>query len=340
MSHVGRNGSWMACAIVFVSLIGSVARGEVSEADLARARALFERATLLREQGDHVAAANQLREALEIKETPGLRFHLAHALEQVGQLRAARQEYERARILITRGHAAGDVEELLGPALRRLEQATPTLEVELPEGISDAQVTVDGERVRPASRIPLDPGPRRVSVRAPERAPFEAEVLLTEGDRRVVVAALPLVTQEKVTPTPFPWREVVLAGEAGFVGMALGFAVLQTIAAANARDDIAAQEALLDEEAPGAFDVCAQSDPPLACRNLAAALEDRQAAQRWATVGYAAAGAGVVAFVGTLVFWPPRVPAGTDTQVARRRPLRVDAASLPAGGMVTLAGVF
>src|SRR5215470_9747095 len=108
------------------------AHAEPNAADIASARRLFSEATVLREAGQWAEAAAKLREAIAIKETPGLRFHLAHCEEQMGRLLAARDDYDRADALIREGATASDVAALLEPARAALRERIPTLVVRAP----------------------------------------------------------------------------------------------------------------------------------------------------------------------------------------------------------------
>src|SRR5690349_9230742 len=84
-----------ACALLLSSLV-TIARAEPSAAEIKTARQLFAEAESLRSKGDCRTAAEKLRLALQIKETPGLRFHLAHCEERLGQLVQADADYRRA----------------------------------------------------------------------------------------------------------------------------------------------------------------------------------------------------------------------------------------------------
>ena len=96
------------------------------------------------------AAEEKLREALAIKETPGLRYHVAYCQEQQGKLVEALVDYDRADELIQHGAAAADVAELIGPARDSLRERVPTLTVSVPKDVTGASLEVDGQRVAPA----------------------------------------------------------------------------------------------------------------------------------------------------------------------------------------------
>src|SRR5690606_8548188 len=67
-------------------LVAPSAGAEPTATELAVARRLFREATQLEERQRWDLAAQKLREAIRIKETPGLRFHLAHCQENMGLL--------------------------------------------------------------------------------------------------------------------------------------------------------------------------------------------------------------------------------------------------------------
>jgi hypothetical protein len=91
------------------------AESEASAADRASARRLFEEATELESRREWSAATAKLGQALEIVETPGLRYHLAYCQEEQGLMVEALRNYERAQQMIAAGTKAPDVAELLAP---------------------------------------------------------------------------------------------------------------------------------------------------------------------------------------------------------------------------------
>lgn len=66
------------------------------EPDLARARALWDEAGELERRGDFHAAVGRLRAAIQLRDTPHLRYALGWALENEGRLAEARASYELA----------------------------------------------------------------------------------------------------------------------------------------------------------------------------------------------------------------------------------------------------
>src|SRR5690606_14171580 len=141
----------------------------------------------------------------------------------------------------------------------------------------------------------------------------------------------------------FPAREVVLASEAGLAVVGLGFGILQTIAVLDADGDVEQQQQVLDTLEPGSTGICARTPPPVACSDLASAIDDRDQAAHLATVGYVVGGVGVLSFVGTWLLWPPRAAAESDgggTAGRSSATPRLTTFRVPGGAMASLAGTF
>ena len=179
----------MALGIGALVFSTHAARAEPSATEIATARRLFAEATELRSAGKWSEAGSKLRDAISIKETAGLRFHLAHCEEQLGQLVSAARDYDRADELIRAGAKAEDVATLLAPARAALAERVPSLLVKIPPDARRASVSIDGTPMPPAllgKPMPLDPGPHTVEAAAADRTPFTIEVRLAEGEDRVV----------------------------------------------------------------------------------------------------------------------------------------------------------
>src|SRR5262245_61403322 len=103
-----RHGVVLLLALLLVT---GIARAQGAEA----ARQLAQEAIALEGQERWKDAAAKLTEAIVLKETPALRYHLAYCLEQTGDLVGALENYEKAADLVARGAKAKDVDQLLGP---------------------------------------------------------------------------------------------------------------------------------------------------------------------------------------------------------------------------------
>lgn len=319
----------MASVFVLASSIGAqallfprVAWAEPSPPEIANARRLFTEATELRSAGKWAEAAGKLRDAIAIKETAGLRFHLAHCEEQDGQLVSALHDYDRADELIREGMKADDVAALLAPARAALTERVPSLVVKIPADAEKAAVSIDGTPLGAAAigkPMSLDPGSHKVEATALHRTPFLLEVRLVEGEDRVVEATLPRPAPSKpsvAAPLPashletsapgessssFGLREAVLIGESAMAvgGVAVGVVFLSKRGEAN--DRIAATD-----NAIGPNDSCAppRTDLAAVCTSLQSALDERRKDGTIATIGFIGGGVGLAAAAFTWFLWP------------------------------------
>ena len=135
------NKGWMRWPLVLLLGATPVAAEPVS-AEIALARRLFAEAKAAEEGKDWSLAAAKLRDAIAIKETGGLRFHLAYCQEQQGLLVESLGDYERADDL-----TAGTNDDLRSqlPAKREaLHRRIPTVTLLVPPKPTDPTLTVDG----------------------------------------------------------------------------------------------------------------------------------------------------------------------------------------------------
>jgi hypothetical protein len=302
-------------------------RADPSAADIASARRLFSEATALREAGQWSEAAAKLREAIAIKETPGLRFHLAHCEEQEGHLLEARDDYDRADALIRQGAAASDVAARLAPARVALRERIPTLVVHAPPDARAVGLEIDGEMIATeqlGSPIQLDPGVHNIMVSAAARDPFRLELTLKEGEDRVVEAQLaerpPAPSKGAPVPPPVPpaaapkealqstekrgfgLREGILIGEGVVTAAGLGLGVTFLIEANEQSELIARLNASLEGDASA----CDKPRPQLVpqCSALKQAAIDKHDDQVFALAGMIVAGVGAASLVTTWLLWP------------------------------------
>jgi len=311
-------------SLVALLFVAAPAWAEPSTDEIARARRLFEDATELEAKGEWAEAKRQLVEALAIKETPGLYFHLAHCEVKLGELVLALEHYERARALIASGSTAPDVERLLGPAREELLERAPRLTLIVRGDNDGAKVEIDGETLAHESlRSPvlLDPGRHRVVVRAPGRREFAVEVTLEERQARTLEVSLPTSIAEPAS-APLPVRapaaerptrgegigarEVVLVGEATLAAAGLAVGIGFTFARASASDRVDRAQGEVDRASGGAAGACFDPSSSPACADLHAALDDYDRASVIQTVGFVGAAALVGAGALTWTLWPER----------------------------------
>lgn len=325
-------------ALTFVvagtSVTPTARAAEPSSTEIAVARGLFEEATAFEREERWASAVEKLREALQIKETPGLRFHLAHCEEKLGQLVEALVDYDRARDLIAGGMKAPDVATRLGPAREALASRVPTLVISALANVPGLEVTIEG-RVLPLSVLgrpaPVNPGNYRVVARAPGYRDFMREVALGEGEARTIEirmtrlppspAPLAAAPSGELTPTSETEPErreseqgsakpYVVAGEALFAAASLAVGIRYLFVKNAARDRIDRAQERVDLYSEGNPSACrdpmAGSDLERHCRELDAAIADPEEdrAELISTLGFVGAGVGAGAAILTYLVWP------------------------------------
>jgi hypothetical protein len=326
-----------------VQLGAPAAFAEPTASELVLARRLFAEASALEERGNWSAASVKLREALAIKETPGLRYHLAHCEEQSGQLVAASLEYARASELIRAGAQAPDVAQLLALADQRLVTQIPKLSLDVPADVQGVTVEIDGHPISPAvlgNPIPLDPGSHRVVARAPNRGDFNERVELTLGQTHTLVLVFPQrgpVPPRVASVTPasrtlateperrgVPPRTIALIGEGALAAAGLGIGIGFTVARANAAERVERWQGEIDARFSGSGAGCQDAAASPECTELRSAIDDHRRSTLLMTAGYVGAGVGLTAGVLTWLLWPK-----SDTRVS---------ASVGSEGMTLRAG--
>jgi hypothetical protein len=310
---------------VLVACVSLVARAEPSPATLTEARSLFAEARTLEATGDYLGAGAKLEAALAIKETPGLRYHLAHCQEQTGAFVAASVNYERAAALVRAGALAPDVEPLLPLAARRLAARIAWLELLLPAG-AGASVELDGRELDASGSrraVPVDPGPHRLLVRSPGHADFQADLTFSSAEHRSVrvlfdspgpvmpagdslrhrpAAGQRATPASRTSASGLGAREAVLLGEAVVsltgLGLGIGFMVVRGSAARDAESAQASVDAHSFSTSP-----CASTSVP-ACAELDRALDEHRRATNLATASFVGAGVAALALGLTWALWP------------------------------------
>lgn len=313
---------------------------EPTPSELNVARRLFDEARAAEDATRWHEAAEKFRRAIAIKDTPGMRFHLARCQEEQGELVEALVEYDRARELIDSGVRAVDVEKLLADARERVRAKVALLTVRLPSGVENVSVELDGKALSGSVLgvpMPINPGVHRVSVVAVGRQPFAKELTLGTGEVRQLPIDLPVATMvpraepAAASPAAAPalsgppaddgavsTRTVVLIGEASLFTAALGTGIVFSVAhaSANGRYEDANRE-LLASIGGSDPDGTACSPPRDGCAKVEQAIQDRARAGTLAVTGFVAAGVSAAAFGLTYWLWPAgRVPAELRASVA------------------------
>jgi hypothetical protein len=320
--------AWMLVLILGTSPLAA----DPIPAEIVLARALFADARAAEEAKDWALAASKLREAIAIKETGGLRFHLAYCEEQQGLLVEALVDYERSDDL-----TAGTAEEFRAqlPAKREsLRRRIPTVTLLVPPAPPNVTLTVDGHPMPAAvlgKPIPLNPGRHTLVVTAPDHAAFTTHVSLNETDavvanalltplpKRAVVSALkPSPARAVATPQPIPdvststglhTRTYVLIGEAamalGAVGVGIGYTLRGSSEDERADRFKKQLEATISDPSRADYACIEHPENVTLCSDLQRAASDAKRHHLIARIGFIAAGAAAASFVGTLILWRP-----------------------------------
>ena len=321
----------LACFLLCA--VPRLALADPTVSELSAARHAFEAAVGLENAQHFAEAALKLRQAIAVKDTPGLRFHLAHCETEQGHLVEALLEYERASDLLHLGAKAPDVQKLLGPASDALRARVARLTVELPADLSNPTTALDG-KVYPPSELslglPLNPGRHELRVSAAGRRNFERAFSLKESEQTTIRADLPLSappvsapTTARVAPEAQPAspagpaqasgeshassaKVYLLIGESVLTVAGLAVGIGYQLSASSATDRANAAQARIDNAAPNDVAACGSDDPTLvgACSDLNHALDDHDHASVLATAGFVTAGVGAAALLTTWLVYP------------------------------------
>lgn len=312
---------------------------EPSASEITVARRLFDEGRAAAEGARWAEAAAKFRSALAIKDTPGLRFHLARCEEEQGAFVEALLEYDRARELLEAGIKAPDVQKLLPAARERVRAKVALLTLRLPDGLQNVSLEVDGKMLSASvvgAPMPINPGRHRVRAVAVGRTPYVDEIALAVGEVREISIRLPFATTIPKEPAParkavpvspltdgnpareqnaFPARTLVLVSEASLFAAALATGIGFKLAESSAAERYEkANREVLDQVGGSDPNGTACNKPRPGCVELTAAPEDRDQAAALSTAGFVAAGASAAAFGLTLWLWPsspsPRVAVG------------------------------
>jgi hypothetical protein len=321
---------------------------EPTPSEISVARRLFDEGKAAEDAASWREAADKFRQAAAIKDTPGLRFHLARCEEEQGAFVEALVEYDRARELIDGGVKAPDVERLLADARDRVRAKVALVTLRLPQGVENASVALDGKAVSGSVLgvpLPVNPGKHRLQATAPGRAAYDQPIQLASGEVREVTIPLAVAlaspapssasgparsvgtTRGSVDRGGVPARTIVLVGEASLFVAALGTGIVFSVARGSAQDRFDTANRQVLEEIGGADQrgtACSPPEPAASCADLDSARRDRDRAGTLAVVGFVGAGVSAAALGLTWWLWPSEsAPAKASVGMA---PGRVDLA--------------
>jgi hypothetical protein len=309
---------------------------EPTATEVAIARGHFRDAEKLMKQGEWAGAVEKLEQVVAIKESAGVRFHLAMAQEQQGRLVDALNNLDRAEELIRDGAREPETAKLIDPARQALEARIPTVMVTCAEPCPPTTtLTIDGKRlalVLLGKPIFLDPGEHRIELDTPGRGQWGTTITLAEGAREEISATLPKPSPRPVMPAsptpaaasadepePSRTRDYVLIGEGALAGIGLGtgivFYFLYRGADERADSLHGDRSACVAPTAP---------DEQRRCADLREAVDEEDRYAVLSTTGFVVAGLGVASLVATYLLWRPEPASGSTRPrsyfVARAEP--------------------
>jgi tetratricopeptide (TPR) repeat protein len=323
-------------AFVGVLLLGSSATlaQPASPDPEAERTAVYEEGVKLADAGRWAEAAQKFERALAIRPAPRVRFSLGQAQEKSGKLATAKATYA---VALAEAQATADetAAGAAGGALAAIERRVPRIMLRIPSDVPNAQVSVDDAAVTLSrGTVEVDPGERRLAVRAPGRRAFEQTVSASEG--RTVDVTVRLDPEQSAGPatattggtdaarpdaagaaaprteTSGPPAGVWVLGATGIVAAAVGVALYAT--GSSAYDDAA--------------ELCTDAR----CSDASAA-DDGNAARVRMIAGDVVIGVGAAALAGALLWW---AVAPSPAATAEPAQTQVGVAVTPSGFGVTL----
>ncbi len=320
-------------------------RSPVEDPRLELARQRFAEAVALEAREQWEAASERLREVLAVRETAGVRFHLAHCQENQGALLSALANYRRAAAL-NEIEPATDVAVLLGPALDRIDSRLPRVTIVV--AAPDAILKVDGKRRPLGEPFALDPGSHRLEIVAPGFVATRRQIELREAEQRTLRAVLDPLPPPRELHAPAARVQtearrvpggVLATGVASVVAAGAGL----TFTAARARASRRVAEGRSTLAAAGvAENSCTDPrtvDVERACWQLDVHGAARQRARSWQRISFAASGVGLAGLGGAWL-WSRRSSRVAERAAAAGGVWVGVVAPSPEAGAVTVSGRF
>ena len=304
-----------AAAVLFAA--ASAVAGEPSAADRETSRALYAQGMQSLDAHDYAAAERACGGAHALVRAPTSAACWARALEGLGRLIEARDEFLEAAHFPASADEPGvfsNARTLSRAEADRLAKRIPTvtLIVQGPSDPSRLRVNIDGASVAVETALlprKVNPGPHSVTVVSRGFEPTTVDVSVAEAeDRRVEVTLHAIEAQPsaaKASPVPgsepattagtagvrAPPTSAIVAGSIGFVGLVMGVA---TGLAATSKHSTLSGE-------------CSGNTCPPSARGD---LDSFHSLRTWSTVGYLLGGLGIA---GGAVLWliaPPAPSSG------------------------------
>lgn len=328
-----------ACSVaaLAVSFLAARAASAQSPDEIKRAEKTFKEAEKAEKAGDCATAIAKFTEVLKTKETPQVHLRIGVCQEKLGQLADAKTSYEKS-LALARAVGNAQVEEYVRGQLAALVARFPKIKIDLGgKAYPDLKIDLDGARLDATTlgtEITVPPGDHLLVAEATGFKRSERTVQVTEKGVVSVKLALtpadattaPIVAEPpKETPAPAPSPSkapaiALLVGGAAAIGAGVAFFVVAQ-----------GKSSEIDQ-------ACGGSDR-LACPLSKKDEIDGKVASvdLFHGVSIAAGGVGVVAAAIGVVLLARSPSAPKEPSSAW---VRVEPASVPAGGLVRLRGAF
>ncbi|MEZ4373568.1 MAG: hypothetical protein R3B07_22290 [Polyangiaceae bacterium] len=188
--------------VLALTCVSASVQAQSSAADKAAAEALFDKGKKQLKEKDFENACRSLEESQRLDPGVGTLLYLAECYEQSGKTASAWATFREAAAFATKSNDAKREKIARGRA-ERLEGKLAKLVVEVPESVrvDGMQISRDGDEVGTAlwgTAIPVDPGAHQITVKAPGKLDYKAEVQVP-ANGNVTFAVPPL---EDAPPPP------------------------------------------------------------------------------------------------------------------------------------------
>jgi Tfp pilus assembly protein PilF len=182
------------CSALVLAMLAAASRASAADppgSEVERADALFEEGRSLMERGLLSSACPKLEQSFQLAPRLGTMLNLGSCYEQSGRLARALAVYERAATM-ARDAGRADREQAARELSASIERRVAKLLLVVDDRSPGASIEVDGELLSTrGGLVPIDPGPHRVVVRAPDRRPWNTSIAPGPGATlRLVVPQL------------------------------------------------------------------------------------------------------------------------------------------------------
>jgi hypothetical protein len=307
LSRFSRPRGARACATASLIALASLSASSTAfAAPTDEADALFEDGRRMMDDGNLAEACPKLERSFQLAPRLGTMLNLGSCFERRGELARALSLYERAATL-ARQTGRADRESAARELAASLESKVAKVLVVSREPSANLVLQVDGEILSTRSGlVPLDPGSRRLTARAPGRVPFEVVLELKKGETTTVT--IPKLREEGPPPAaatapPATGPSVrTIAAAGGLVASVAGLG-LGTFFGLRAKSK--------HDESSSMCDATGCTAQGLAL------VDDAQTAGNVSTVSFVVSGVVLAATITAWVLTAPRATATTPTRAAR-----------------------